>query len=83
VTEVALTRGREDSVGAAAMLPIAACSDVSGWTRRQGVRREARPRSRRRGNGEGEKRGRRGGDVHFNRDQQRGIEEGKAWGGDT
>jgi hypothetical protein len=41
--------------GAAAMQPVASCSDAGSWTRRQGSAMRAQPRSRRRGNEEGEK----------------------------
>jgi hypothetical protein len=66
--------------GPAAMWPVAACCGAGEWTRRQGSATGPRPLSRRRGNGEGEKKGHGGGDAHFNR--LGGVEQrGGEWPG--
>jgi hypothetical protein len=63
---VVLTGDEEDSVGAAAMRAVSACSGVGGWMRKQSSARGAQPCSRREENGRGrEKGGPEVGGAHF------------------
>jgi hypothetical protein len=71
-----LTGGGEDSVGTVTMMPVAACSGTSGWTRRQGVRRGSASLKMEGKHGGREKGGHGGGGVHFNGDRWRGAKEG-------
>jgi hypothetical protein len=77
-TEGDAHRRWEKQHNAAAMWSVAACSDAGSWTRRLGSATGARPRSRRRGNGEG--RGCEGGGTRFHGLARREAEGGSGPG---
>jgi hypothetical protein len=74
----ALTGGGEDSAGAAIMWPVAACSGIGSWTRRQGSETGLDLAKEREEMGRESKRGAQGNDARFNGDLRRGAEEGRS-----